>query len=332
MKTFILILLCQSTQLFAWGSIGHQVVGEIAQNFLQKSTKRKVKKILGGQNLADVSIWADEIRSRPEQSKIVAQFFKETLKSSTADLVRLPTYWHYATLPDGKNYFSLDPVANGDVIWAVKTMISTLQKSKDSFKRKLALRLLTHYIGDLHQPLHVGNGKDKGANYCWVSWFKSRYHKNIDPTPKEPTEYVNLHALWDSKIIDHMKLSYTEYAQKILRLPSYIFATERNQHIQKDQLNLKKYQTEFKSLKSKWEKDTLMTWIYESRDLRNIAYLGKYKTNQLAEFCFENFKQNVDAQIIPNVSYDEIEKIYPVIEKRLLQAGIRLAAVLNKVL
>ena len=60
-----------------------------------------------------------------------------------------------------------------------------------------ALAFYIHFVGDIHQPLHVGRRDDRGGNDITVKWFGQ---------PK------NLHAVWDSAIIENQKLSYTEYA------------------------------------------------------------------------------------------------------------------------
>ncbi len=58
------------------------------------------------------------------------------------------------------------------------------------------LRLVIHLVGDVHQPFHTGHTSDKGGNDFKVSWFN------------KPT---NMHALWDSQLIEYQQLSYTEY-------------------------------------------------------------------------------------------------------------------------
>jgi hypothetical protein len=60
--------------------------------------------------------------------------------------------------------------------------------------------MLVHLVGDIHQPLHVGRGDDKGGNDFQVRWFKNG---------------SNLHRVWDSGMIDERKLSYTELANSI---------------------------------------------------------------------------------------------------------------------
>ena len=76
-----------------------------------------------------------------------------------------------------------------------------IDNSATNVKKQNALKFLVHFIGDIHQPLHVGNGKDYGANNVKVKWFN------------EPT---NLHKIWDEKLIDYQNLSYTEYARFLL--------------------------------------------------------------------------------------------------------------------
>jgi hypothetical protein len=64
----------------AWGSEGHHIAAEIAEQFLEPSTVRQVRELLAIDNettLAQASTWADEIRpQRPETSR-----------------------WHYVNIP-----------------------------------------------------------------------------------------------------------------------------------------------------------------------------------------------------------------------------------------
>jgi hypothetical protein len=84
------------------------------------------------------------------------------------------------------------------VIQTLQRLIKELKskKFKDGDER-MAVRMLVHLIGDIHQPLHVGNGKDRGGNDFKVNWFNQE---------------SNLHKIWDSEIINYQDLSYTEYA------------------------------------------------------------------------------------------------------------------------
>src|SRR5262249_55712110 len=53
--------------------------------------------------------------------------------------------------------------------------------------RRFALRFLVHLVGDLHQPLHVGDNHDRGGNDTQVRWFD---------------QGSNMHRVRDSGIIE----------------------------------------------------------------------------------------------------------------------------------
>ena len=57
--------------------------------------------------------------------------------------------------------------------------------------------MLVHLVGDLHQPLHIGQKEDKGGNTVQVQWFG---------------QGTNLHTVWDSKMIEEWNMSYLELA------------------------------------------------------------------------------------------------------------------------
>jgi len=87
----------------------------------------------------------------------------------------------------------------GDLVTGIEKCKAVL-KDKNSSKADKAfyLKLLVHFIGDMHQPMHVGRKEDKGGNMVQVQWFG---------------QGTNLHAVWDSKMIDFYKMSYSELAK-----------------------------------------------------------------------------------------------------------------------
>ncbi len=179
-NTFLIcVLSLLSSSAFGWGKTGHRIVGEIAQQNLSSAAKRGVSSILGNDDLARVSTWADEMRSDKKFS--------------------FANPWHYVSIPNGKTYFDQKRPSEGDVIFALFQFEETLLDKKSTPEQKKdALRFLVHMMGDLHQPLHVGIAEDRGGNSVKLKWFKTE---------------TNLHALWDESIIDFEQLSYTEYAK-----------------------------------------------------------------------------------------------------------------------
>ncbi|WP_378183577.1 S1/P1 nuclease [Aquimarina sp. SS2-1] len=161
-----------------WGKTGHRVTGEIAESYLTDKAKRNISKLLNGKGLAFVSIYADEIKSD--------------------DRFRGYSPWHYLNFPFDKKYGQEKPSENGDLVQGIQKCIEVLKSETSSEEDKeFYLKMLVHFVGDLHQPLHVGRGEDKGGNDIQVRWFK---------------EGSNLHRVWDSEMIDYYKMSYSELA------------------------------------------------------------------------------------------------------------------------
>lgn len=164
-----------------WGKNGHRIVGDIAADYLSPEARKAVDRILGPTSMAIASTWMDEIRSDPDYDH-------------THD-------WHWVTIPDGMTYEETEKNPNGDLINALLTLINELKSGSLSAKEEeQKLKMLIHLVGDIHQPLHVGTGKDRGGNQTEVEWFW------------EPS---NLHRVWDSGMIDETELSYTEFSVAI---------------------------------------------------------------------------------------------------------------------
>jgi hypothetical protein len=187
MKKCLLILLVvsiYSPNIFSWGKTGHRIVGEIASKYLNNNAKKGLKELIGEEELWHASTWPDEIRSDPKWGH--------------------STPWHYVSIPTGKTYFDQKRNKDGDVIEALYRFEEILSNSKSTKDQKIeALKFIDHFVGDLHQPLHVGLAEDRGGNSIRVKWFRDE---------------TNLHTVWDEEIIDFEKLSYSEYANYLSKI------------------------------------------------------------------------------------------------------------------
>ena len=170
---------------FGWGVLGHRIVGDIAESYLTARAKKAIHKILGNESIAMASNWADFI------------------KSDTS--YRYISSWHYIDFDPGlskdqiEDYLAKDTAT--DIYTKMNFLIGELKnKELPMDKKKMDLKLLIHFVGDIHQPFHVGHREDLGGNKIKVMWFNT------------PT---NLHALWDEQLINFQQLSYTEYTDAI---------------------------------------------------------------------------------------------------------------------
>ena len=181
----LLVCLLHSPLAFGWGQTGHRVAGEIAAQYLSPEARIAIAEILGNEGLARASTWADFMRAD------ASEFWRETASP-----------WHYVTVPEGKEYADVGAPPQGDAYSALQDFAATLRDPEaDAEQKALALRFSVHIVADLHQPLHVGNGTDRGGNDFDIDYFG------------EPT---NLHRLWDSQMIDRLQLSYTELTAWLL--------------------------------------------------------------------------------------------------------------------
>jgi hypothetical protein len=117
--------------------------------------------------LNSVSTWADETRS-----------------SSTAA-------WHYVNIPrdaDCRYEAARDCVAGKCVVASIERQAAILASNASDDVRLKALKYVVHLMADVHQPLHAGFAHDRGGNQHQLQAYGRG---------------TNLHALWDSALIEH---------------------------------------------------------------------------------------------------------------------------------
>lgn len=181
--TLFALVAC-TTKVLAWGTTGHRVIAEIAERNLNKKAQKNVKALLDNQHMAFWANWPDFI------------------KSDTTKRWDHTHIWHFVNAPAGmdKTQFVnfISTIKQDNVYSAINELTTILgDKSKPNEERKEALVFLIHLMGDMHQPMHTGREEDRGGNRIKVTWFG---------------QTTNLHSLWDSKLVDFEKYSYTEYA------------------------------------------------------------------------------------------------------------------------
>lgn len=169
----------------AWGVEGHRIVGQVAEQYLNKKAKKEINKILGTESIAMTSNWADFVKSDSSYNYLYN--------------------WHFINLNSGLSSYQLQTYLDKDTAIDAYTKINFLttelkNKSISVDKKVMYLKLLIHLVGDIHQPMHTGRVDDLGGNKVRVLWFNE---------PK------NLHQVWDDQLIIFQQLSYTEYAAAI---------------------------------------------------------------------------------------------------------------------
>jgi hypothetical protein len=192
------LVFCTATSCFAWGPEGHRLVADIARQRLTPAARRAIIQLLGDDDLAEVSSWADAVRRD-----------------------RAETFgWHFVDIPWNANGFdeSRDCFHPNDhspstltdhrncVVDRIEMFARVLADTHaPRWDRIEALKFLVHFVGDIHQPLHA-IAEARGGNDIHVIEFGRREcgHRQCD-----------LHGTWDAGLIHHAHVSEQEYTTRL---------------------------------------------------------------------------------------------------------------------
>ncbi len=187
MKRILLNIIMLTSVLSAmpWSQKGHDVVANIAQRHLTPATAAAVDSLLDGKSMVYWANWLDNASHTPDYA------YTKT--------------WHYKNVDEGVRYEEAQANPSGDAVTAVKQQIELLSNpSTPGADPTLALKILIHVTGDMHQPMHMGHATDLGGNRVKVKYFGRD---------------TNLHSVWDGSLVESAhKWSYTEWSDQIDRV------------------------------------------------------------------------------------------------------------------
>jgi hypothetical protein len=167
LATFFLVSLCGGAS--AWGDTAHQVVCEMAFRLAKSATQAEIQRLIN----------SDASGTYPD--------FSEACVLPDHPRIRAPE--HFLNLPRDSAGLTSDncPLAQKCVLTAILSDLKVLSDKNESDARKLlALESIGHWVGDIHQPLHVSFEDDRGGNTIKVSGCAG-----------------NLHAVWDSCLVNY---------------------------------------------------------------------------------------------------------------------------------
>jgi hypothetical protein len=214
-----ILLLAPAASTFAWGDDGHQTVGKIASLRIKTRTAQKIAQILKpGETLATIATWADTVKERvgkTDPDPDTNAFLQDVSHNEKN------REWHYDDLPlDCKSYQTCTAFTpDNDIVHMLNVCIRTLQGHPDPqhpLSERNALRLLVHFLGDIHQPLHVGcgfidvngpNGQILIARDPAVIKQKNLPSDNGANQLVIDGEKKKLHGYWDFDLVTSLMLS-----------------------------------------------------------------------------------------------------------------------------
>ena len=238
MKRLLVVValsLSLAPRALGWGDKGHKLIADVAAAGLGSSATLKVQQLLGGKSMAAVALWADEMRTwqtKPQngvppglQGDLVAKAFHDDHRNDSQP------EWHFTDPPVGVTSYHAGGFGTkpDDVAQTIKRCVRILKHqapATENITDQQALRLLIHYVGDIHQPLHAASGY----------WVKGQGGKAVLAPPAQakngiedrggnslkygPAKTDNLHIFWDGHMVDAAQkpLTRAQYLQKLITL------------------------------------------------------------------------------------------------------------------
>ncbi|KAJ6127664.1 hypothetical protein N7523_003276, partial [Penicillium sp. IBT 18751x] len=277
-----LLLLSYTVQFtWGWGDLGHRTVAYLAEKYLSEQGTQLVEDLVTPNehfDISDAAVWADR------------QKFHYPFTRS----------WHFIDAEDKppdlcRVSYEADCKTGGCVISAIENMVSERVQDLGLEKAQQgdALKFLMHFIGDVHQPLHV-EAKLRGGNDLHVC-FDNHSAKN-----------TNLHSVWDTYIPHKMnglkqKPKHNEEKEPAVKWAEKLFQSQGLRPLQAECSDTKK------PLRCS------MIWAAETNGLN-------------CDFVFEKGVEWLETHDLGGEYYN---KAAPIVEAQILKAGIRLAVWLN---
>ncbi|GGI77535.1 endonuclease [Polymorphobacter multimanifer] len=181
---FALLIVLTPAPVLAWGGYAHRMTASIAMAALTPEARGEVRRIMAGAarvetpecelaSIEDASVWPDCVRALGPRFAFSAPWHYQNINICRAFDIG-------TKCPDGKCVTAQIPVQ--------LDILSDRRRSPKA--RAEALAYFVHFMGDMHQPLHVGEKDDLGGNRVLADY-------GAKDMPR-----MNLHRIWDSDLAE----------------------------------------------------------------------------------------------------------------------------------
>ncbi len=182
------VMLCMPSLALGWGAGGHMMVAAIAFKRLNPHANAEAMALLArpinptavtatSMDFINAAHWADDLRPFAEFDS-----FKEL---------------HFIDRAFATDGITLPETPEPNIVKALEDNVNILKTSTDKDAQAQALRLIIHFVGDIHQPLHCATRVDsahpegdRGGNLVSI----------MIPSTGGQLKKTNLHSYWDGGI------------------------------------------------------------------------------------------------------------------------------------
>jgi S1/P1 Nuclease len=271
----VALTLAPLAQAFAWGDQGHRVVCEIAFHEAAADTRTRIDALIASAGetgpFSELCVWPDHPRKRDDE--------------------------HYVNLARDAQAIGTAacPLADRCVVAAIAKDVAILADPANSeVARLIALKFLGHFVGDVHQPLHVSFEDDRGGNSVDTTGICGR----------------NLHSAWDTCLLQ--QAVGTDVAAAVDQLAGEIVSADTWAWVRSGPVD--------------WANESFAITIADPTDYCDIAgaTCAYAPGNEQFDPGEQERKVTIDAAYVARST--------PIIRDRLKRAGVRLAHLLDQAL
>jgi len=201
-RLIAIFLLFLPALCFGWGRQGHSTIAQIAQNHLRCKAAKAINAYLGGQSLAMIAsdadayrgVWTMDLGFVPTNIDFARPLWLNGFDRNLPE--NIVPWSHTITVDENGKSFRTD--RHGDMYipnmaYYVDVLAEKLKKEAETMDPDLRYRyiaLIVHFLGDMHNPLHIeyypDNFREGHVDVCYRG------------------ETVMLHRYWDDYIFDDM--------------------------------------------------------------------------------------------------------------------------------
>lgn len=297
----------------AWGKTGHEMVANLAYHRLSKQAQQAVIDVLGTNNntfgspLAAVADWADRVRYTSHYHWTTPLHFVDVhdTEISGGCPAQEPNGTTMCTFDYDRDCENDMCVAGAIANYSKYMSRPTALRLDDKWRVKESLMFVTHFVGDIHQPLHCARKSDKGGNSIHVH-FNVTDKKSLFEHKKGEW---NLHSVWDDGIIDRALVE---------------LYNQSRENFEDDLLLL---------IENAEKTGDVEAWL-TCADGRNKTCTSQWAAESLHDALVWAYRNVDDTEVVEG---SEISKSYydsrlAVVRRRIAAAGVRLGATLESVL
>lgn len=293
----IILLAFFSTPASALGKLSHQLVCQLSYDLLPINQQQKIDDLLVQLSNKDKNRINSYNRNKKDHKVTFADSctWADAIKKDKAYDRYKP--WHYLNIARSSTLITKETCEKNCITSAISYHKNQLKHAKNSQDKVEALMFLGHWIGDIHQPLHVSFASDYGGN-----------RNKITPLVGQ---CENLHWYWDECLLYPVVKK-----EKQLDKFNYLAFKAEIYNVLSKQLD--------SSPKVHWKKSDAIDWANESlMIIRDDAF-------NYCQIKGKNCAAMDHKKVLITPAYHQ--HYQTILHKRILQAAVRLSAKLNQLL